>query len=200
MRRLSVKSHSFHMPTNEWVSMGRRKRTVKSVKSGRLLRHTKSKSHNANEIDRWKNITGVAKPSCCVSRTGKIPKGPNKGKDIKNCSKGRFVGAHVRFEKSSELYIVPVCNKHNDTGWKAGCFGPGDWFKAKKTKAVRATNTSLPKNRAQQQKKRRKKRRKVRFSNCNRRVLGSGRCHLHKHKRQGSKRVRKGICGARIQK
>ena len=176
--------------------MVRRKRAVKSVKSGSLLRHTKSNSHNANEIDRWGKITG-SKPSCCVNRKGKIPKGPNEGKDIGDC-KGRPVGAHVKFGDSRRLYIVPVCNRHNDTGWNAGPFKPGDWFIAKKTKAVIATNTNLLKNRSQQRKKRRK-RRHARYSNCQNSVSGSGRCRWHKYKRQG-KRVRKGICGARIRR
>ena len=183
--------------------MARRKKGVKSVQAIRL-RHTKSKSHNPNEIERWKKITG-SEPSCCVNRRGKIPKGPNKGKDIGDC-KGRPVGAHVKFRNSRKLYIVPVCNRHNDTGWRGGPFEPGDWFNAKKTKAVSATNTSLPKTntslpkiRSQRQKKRLRGRRRGKFSSCQNPVLGSGRCRHHKGKWR-NKRVRKGICGARIQK
>ena len=174
--------------------MNGRKKGVRSVKKGTQLRHTTSKNHNANEISRWEKITGH-KPSCCVNQKSKIPKGPNKGKNIGGC-KGRYVGAHVKFGNSRKLFIVPVCNGHNDTGHNSGIFRPGDWFIAKNTKAVSATNSRLPKIKSQQQKKRPRKRRR---GICKNQVSGWGRCRHHKYKRRG-KRVRKGICGAKIRK
>ena len=167
---------------------------TRKVKSGAELRHTRSNHHNPNEIQRWKDITGK-KFQCCVKKSSRvIRRGPNKGNKLHDCGKGE-VGAHVRFKNSTTMYIVPVCNKHNDSGYSV--FNPGDWFLSNITVAVPAKTTRNPKKKNYTNKRRKlSKSRKVKI--CSKPVKGKGRCHLHKNKKKGMKRVRKGICGAKL--
>ena len=167
---------------------------TRKVRSGMLLRHTKSAYHNSNEKTRWEKITGKS-ATCCVKLRKKIPRGVNKGKPVGPCSE-LIVGAHIRFDNSNKLYIVPVCNRHNDTGWKSSPFLPGSWFESKSTTAVPATDRS-PKKRSGRKKSMKKSRRK-KIKMCQRKVKRRGRCHQHKHKRRARKNVRKGICGAKL--
>lgn len=169
---------------------------TRKVNSGTILRHTLSKSHNANEIERWKKMTGKD-PVCCVKKNKQIPKGTNAGNSVGDCSEGRHIGAHVRFEGSNKLYIVPVCNRHNDTGWKSNPFQPGSWFEAKGTVAVPATDKN-PKTAGLRRKKTKGRRKKSKTRICQRPVKGTGRCHQHKYQRKGRKNSRKGICGAKL--
>ena len=166
---------------------------TRKVGSGAELRHTKSNHHNPNEIQRWKDITGK-KFQCCIKKSSKvILRGPNKGNKLHDCGKGQ-VGAHVQFKNSTRMYIVPVCNKHNDNAYSV--FDPGDWFASNITIAVPAKNTRNPKKKNHSKKSKAKSSTKIRI--CTKPVKGRGRCHLHKNKRKGRKRIRKGICGAKL--
>lgn len=167
---------------------------TRKVKSGEELRHTRSNHHNPNEIQRWMDITGK-KAQCCVKKSARvILRGPNKGNKLHDCGEG-YVGAHVRFKNSTKMYIVPVCKKHNDSGYSV--FNPGDWFLSNITVAVPAKSTRNPKKKKYRN-KRRKSSNPQKVKICSKPVKGKGRCHLHKNKRKGRKRVRKGICGAKL--
>jgi hypothetical protein len=167
---------------------------TRKVKSGAELRHTRSNYHNPNEIQRWKDITGK-KFQCCLKKSaGVILRGPNKGNKLNDCGKGQ-VGAHVKFKNSNGMFIVPVCNKHNDSAYSV--FDPGDWFLSNITVAVPAKSNRNPK-RKNKSNKRRKSNSSRKVKICSKPVKGRGRCHLHKNKKKGRKRVRKGICGAKL--
>ena len=113
---------------------------------------------------------------------------------IANKSGANFVSKFDTTDFQTKISCeVPI---KNDDELLDESFDPGDWFASNITIAVPAKNTRNPKKKNHSKKSKAKSSTKIRI--CTKPVKGRGRCHLHKNKRKGRKRIRKGICGAKL--
>ena len=119
--------------------MGRRKKSVHSIKSGVNATHIKiPKEKKAKEetISGYKSKTGIVNPDCSQNlRVLKIQSGPSKGEKVHSGCNGLKVAAHVTISGKAGVYIVPMCNVHNDS-W-GGYPKSGDCVRLKKCAAVK---------------------------------------------------------------
>ena len=121
--------------------MVKRKKGVHSIKSRTKVTHVKLEREKieADKIRSYRKKTGISKPVCSQKRTRRnVVSGPSKGNDVsQNCSPN-IVAAHVSISSKAGVFIIPMCNNHNDSGgWGNVAPFPGDTVIVNGCRAVR---------------------------------------------------------------
>ena len=99
--------------------MGRHRNGVYQLKRKTTVTHYKIKNRNKTSsegIAQYKKTTGCNKPVCSQNlRKRKVKSGALKGKEVSSdCSQG-IVAAHVTIQGMEGIYVIPMCNTHNDS-------------------------------------------------------------------------------------
>lgn len=99
--------------------MAKRKAGVHRVKPNTKVTHYKLKREKTSDDKKPSYITktGIKSPVCAQRRTSRtVVSGPSEGDSVlQNCS-DRIVAAHVKIHGKPGVFIVPMCNNHNDSG------------------------------------------------------------------------------------
>ena len=124
--------------------MAKRIRGVQSNGKEKIATHivipSEKKTKN-DTINGYIELTGIKKPICSQNlRSLNVQTGQNKGRPVAaTCSVDNMVAAHVTISGKPGIFIVPMCNKHNDSGF--GYPSTGDGVFLKKCKAVKVEHS-----------------------------------------------------------
>lgn len=99
--------------------MGRSHNGVYDLKRRTTVTHYKIKNRNKTSkegIAHYKKTTGCTKPVCSQNlRKRKVKSGPLKGKEVSSSCSQDIVAAHVSIQGMEGIYVIPMCNTHNDS-------------------------------------------------------------------------------------